>query len=391
MKLQNRNIIIFGEDWGRFPSTTQHIGRQLLKQNKIIWVGSLAHRKPKFSSSDLKRITEKLKNIFGLTKSSKSNSVQISPIIIHPFFIPFHDYRIVRILNNKLLQRKILNAIKENNFSNPILITSSPIVSGLLGKISETSSHYFCLDDYSNFDGAFSCLKQLEKELLEKISSCFCVSDKLYEVKKAKSGYTFYLSQGVENEHFKLNKERIPSDLKELRKPIVGFFGLISEWFDLDLLMYAAKGLPDYTFLIIGKATVDLSILNDFKNIKYIGEVNFNELPNFASCFDIGIIPFKVNDLTNACNPLKLLEYLSLGVPVVSVNLPEINKFGEIIQIANTYEEFVTKIKYSIVEDSEQKRSERRSVAENYSWESITNAISEKILLVENEKSVMKL
>jgi len=242
-----------------------------------------------------------------------------------------------------------------------------------------------------HFDGAFDSLLELEKEMLAKISSCFAVSELLVDSKKTKSGRNYYLPQGVLIEHFTKSKEKIPLELRSLKKPVVGFFGLISEWIDLELIVFSAKKLPDFTFLIIGKPSVNTSIFNQAPNIKFIGEISFNELPNFASVFDVGIIPFKINELTIACNPLKLLEYLSLGIPVVSVNLPEVNKFKSCVDIANNYEDFVSQIKMAVQKDTEQKRKERLSVAEKYSWESITQNICEKILSIEKNKNNIEL
>lgn len=381
--INNRDIIIFGEDWDRFPSTTQHIGKILLKSNRIMWIGSLAHRKPNFSINDILRIFQKIKNILINFKKNKSDFDFNSPIILHPFIIPFHDIKLIRKINAKLLKWTIIKAIKQNNFMNPILITSTPLISELIGQLNETSSHYFCLDDYSNFDGAFDSLIRIEKMLLTKVSSCFAVSEILLLTRSAKSGNNYLLPQGVQTEHFHKNINKIPAKIKNIQKPVVGFFGLISEWIDLDLIVHAAHELPSYTFLLVGKPSVDVSIFKGYSNIIYLGEIPFRELPNYASIFDVGIIPFKVNKLTLACNPLKLLEYLSLGIPVVSVNLPEVKKLDFVTYIASDYNDFVSLIKLSLKENSEEKIKARLACASKFSWSSITASICEKVELIE--------
>lgn len=383
--LKGRNIIIFGEDWGRFPSTTQHIGRILLKCNRVIWIGSLAHRKPNISFKDVMRILEKLKNIFKPHKNKITAVSSEHPILIHPFIIPLHDFKLVRRINSFLLKRTLLKAIKKYDFEKPILITSTPVIYDLIGKLGETSSHYFCLDDYSNFEGAFSSLIQMEKELLSKVTSYFAVSQLLLDMKQASSGNNFFLPQGVQTEHFQKNIDKIPYHVKNLKKPVIGFFGLISEWIDLDLIVYSAGELPNCSFLIIGKPSVDISVFEKCSNINFIGEVSFSDLPNYASIFDVGIIPFKINDLTLACNPLKLLEYLSLGIPVVSVNLPEVIKFNSVAYIAKDYQDFVEKIKIALNENNSELTNLRISVASKHSWTSITEVICDKIILFENK------
>lgn len=381
--LNKRDIIIFGEDWGRFPSTTQHIGKVLLDNNRIMWIGSLAHRKPSISLKDIRRIFEKLRNIFGhVDRKDIDNDVK-SPIRIYPFIIPFHDIKLIRKINAKLMKRTIVRSIQVYNFNNPIIITSTPLIYDLVGELNETSSHYFCLDDYSNFDGAFDSLIEIEKALLAKVSSCFAVSEILLLNRKAKSGNNYLLPQGVQIDHFHKNIDKIPIQVKDIPKPVIGFFGLISEWIDLELIVYAARELPAYIFLVIGKPSVDVSIFKNYSNIIFLGEVPFSELPSYASIFDVGIIPFKVNELTLACNPLKLLEYLSLGIPVVSVNLPEVKKFASVTYIANEYSDFVRLIRLSLKENSEEKTRARLVCASEHSWVSITNSICEKIELIE--------
>lgn len=379
--IKNRNIIFFGEDWGRFPSTTQHIARIFLEGNRIMWIGSMGHRKPTLTLQDGKRLIEKFKNIFKGKKIKEESEV----IKVHPFVIPLHDSKVVRKINARSIKKSIRLSMKENNFSKPIIISSSPLVGNILGSFDETSSHYFCLDDYSQFDGAFDSMIELENELLEKVSCCFAVSDTLVSSRKPKTGNSFFLPQGVSVEHFIINKDKIPERVKNLKTPVIGFFGLVSEWIDLNLIAHCAKSLPDFTFLIIGKPSVDISIFNECKNIIFIGEIPFNELPLYASAFNLGIIPFVVNELTVACNPLKLLEYLSLTIPVVSTNLPEVQKFNKSVSVVSSYDEFVDAIKFEIHNDSEEKRLARRKIAEEFSWHSIAENISSKIEKFEKE------
>lgn len=227
--LKNRDIIFFGEDWGRFPSTTQHIAKELLPQNRIMWIGSLAHRRPTFSLADAKRVIEKVKKVFA-SHSVPKRFNEKSPIQINPFIIPLHDNRVVRKLNAILLRKKLKRALEDHQFNNPIIITSSPLIGDILGELGETSSHYLCLDDYSHFKGAFGSILQLEKKMLKKISASFSVSDFLVESRKPANGPSYFLPQGVQANHFVKYEDKIPNDMKVLKKPVIGFFGLVSEF-----------------------------------------------------------------------------------------------------------------------------------------------------------------
>jgi glycosyltransferase involved in cell wall biosynthesis len=382
--IKGRDIIIFSDDWGRYPSTLQHIGKILARHNRIIWVGSLGLRQPKLSLTDIKRIAEKFKRIFFKKKGSGSNKEVIE---VNPVIIPFHDWTIIRKINSLLLIKQLKKILNKHRFVEPILITTSPIMEKLVGKLNESSSHYFCLDDFTLFEGAFECIGMLEQNLLKKVSTSFSISENLMRSRVPASGRNYFLPQGVDIKHFMDKVETVPDKIKNLPRPIIGFFGLIAPWIDLELVINSAARYPDYTFLLIGKSAVDLDMIEDYQNIIYTGEIPFRQLPAYARTFDVGLIPFKINELTLAANPLKLLEYLSLGIPVVSTDLPEVRKFEKYVYVAMDEEEFIELIQKAADEKSDEQKKLRIEEAQKYSWETITENVSEIILQAEKKLS----
>lgn len=385
--LQDRDIIIFGDDWGRHPSTIQHIARVLSVSNRILWVSSLGLRSPRFRFYDFKRIIEKFKNIVS-TNPKKLNHNNI--IEIHPFIFPFYDIRLIRWLNNFLLKRKILLKIEELNFSNVILLVSTPVACDIVGKLREKSSYYLCFDDYNRFDNVFKSLNEMEKKILNLVDGCFAVSDTLLQTRRCKTGENHFLPQGVEVEHFQQTTVAIPERIKNIKKPIVGFFGLITTWVDIELVFKCAKAYPSVSFVLIGRATVDIGKYSRLENFIYLGEVSYDELPNYARLFDAGIVPFVLNELTIASNPIKILEYLALGLPVISTNLPEARRFGNSILIAEDDNEFISLIDVALRRNSLEEKEERRMIARKYSWDAIGELLSQKIEEIENKKLLNK-
>lgn len=378
--IKDRNIFVFSDDWGRYPSTLQHIGKILAKYNKIIWVGSLGLRKPRFSIKDLRRINEKLKRIFIFSKSS-SNAVVIE---FTPFILPFHDFPLVRKINSFLLLAQLKKMIAKHHFTNPILLTSSVIIEPIADKLGATSISYVCLDDFTLFNGAFKCINELEKKLLEKVDCYFAISDKLLDSRLPSKGRSYFLPQGADFEHFNNIASNSVQRLEHISHPIIGFFGLIAPWVNLNLIKSSALAYPDFSFVIIGKNEVKLDLLLDLKNVYYLGEVAYSNLPEYAKEFDVGLIPFEVNDLTISANPLKLLEYFSLGLPVVATDLPEIRKFNNWVLIAKSEKEFVEMIKVAVEKKTVKSQSlERKELAKKYSWNSITEIVSKAILEAE--------
>lgn len=383
--LKGRDIIIFGDDWGRHPSTIQHVARILAKSNRILWVSSLGLRKPHLKVYDVKRIIEKVKKM--LVRPMKQAS-QIPVIEIHPFIFPFYDVGVMRIINVFLLRIQIQRMMKKLNFSDVILLISTPVVADLVGKFGEVSSYYLCFDDYSRFNDVYRSIPSMERAVLNQVNGCFSISDVLIQRRSCKSGENHYLPQGVDDEHFNSIAREIPEQIKNIKKPIIGFFGLISNWVDVDLVRECAKTYPSISFVLIGKSSIDLSTYLDVHNMFFLGELAYEQLPAYAQMFDVGIVPFVVNELTKAANPIKILEYLSLGLPVVSTDLPEANKFSDHIYIAKNRQEFIAHIKLALESDNPEKKIERQLKARQYSWSAVCETLSQHIQSIENELRV---
>jgi len=373
--LTGQDIIFFSDDWGRYPSTTQHIAKILSKHNRILWIGSLGLRKPQLNFKDFLRVVEKLKKIFNRPEKSLLHE---RVFFSNPLIIPFHDNAILRKLNNFIINYVVKSRIKKLNFQKPILFTSSPVVADLIGNLNERISVYLCLDDYTLFKGAFNSLLELENKILAKADVVFSVSDSLLKSRVPKSGRNYFLPQGVDLNHFHyVNNLVKPKD--SFKSSVIGFFGLISNWVDIDLIIKCAKTYPQYSFLIIGKAEQNIDKLIQLPNLEYLGEIPYKELPAYAKIFDVGLIPFKVNDLTIAVNPIKLIEYFALGIPVLSTNLPEVKKFRDLVLVANSDEEFVKFLPLAVGDNKIDRNELRISKAKDYSWDSIAEHVSQKV------------
>src|SRR5262249_39293502 len=147
----------------------------------------------------------------------------------------------------------------------------------------------------------------------------------------------FFVSHGVDVAHFSRALDPAlapPADAAGLGRPVIGFFGLLAEWIDLGLLAGIARARPQWTLLLIGKANVDTSALRALPNVRLLGQKPYATLPAYCRAFDVGVIPFRVDELTVRANPLKLREYLAAGLPVVSTDLPEVRKYAGLVRLA---------------------------------------------------------
>jgi glycosyltransferase involved in cell wall biosynthesis len=156
---------------------------------------------------------------------------------------------------------------------------------------------------------------------------------------------------------------------RNLKHPVIGFFGLIEAWIDLDLIAFLARCRPSWTFLLIGRVAVDLGELANMPNVVLVGPQPYEALARWAKAFDVAIIPYRLTEQVLHANPLKLREYLATGKPVVSVSTPEINQFAEYVQIADSREQFLSAIERALTGDSEDDRTRRMRAVAKMSWD----------------------
>jgi glycosyltransferase involved in cell wall biosynthesis len=152
------------------------------------------------------------------------------------------------------------------------------------------------------------------------------------------------VTHGVDVSHFRKACDpntAIPADVRSLAKPVIGFFGLIADWVDLDLIRFLATSRPHWTFLLIGKVVTNVKALENLPNIRLLGQKPYAALPAYAKVFDVALMPFVMNELTVAANPLKIREYLAAGLPVISSAIPEAQKLKHTLHVAHSYSDFL--------------------------------------------------
>lgn len=342
----NYPMVMFGEDWGRHPSSSQHLARELSKYHDITWVNSIGLRAPRFTLSDMGRAFRKLTAILNFGGKKAPLEDQLSPKVDHhledwqpevvnPMAIPFHGQAWARWLNQKMISKKLFNVFKNNNSldladEKPILWLSLPSAMPLLGKIHESFSIYYCGDDFSSLEGVdHDVMGKLEEELVEKVDLILVASESLS--RKFPAEKTVFIPHGVADYFYEAPSQR-PKDLPA--GPVAGFYGSISGWVDQQLLIRTARKMPHWNFVIIGPQRCFVEHLKREPNIYLLGEKKHDELPNYIHHWQVSLLPFKDNAQIRACNPLKLREYLAVGKPIVSTDFPALKPYKDWITVA---------------------------------------------------------
>jgi glycosyltransferase involved in cell wall biosynthesis len=204
-----------------------------------------------------------------------------------------------------------------------------------------------CMDELSAFKFAPEELKTLEKELMKKADVVFTGGQSLYEAKKNQHANIHPFPSSIEKEHFEKARaiKVSPDDQISSKNPKLGFYGVIDERFDIELIHQLAEARPNWEIILIGPVVkIDRGSLPRNKNIHYLGSKNYQQLPQYIANWDIAMIPFLLNESTRFISPTKTPEYLAAGLPVISTPIKDvINPYGKsrLVHIAATAQDFV--------------------------------------------------
>ena len=342
-EVAGRDIICFANDWDSDPLSKKHIMLGLAKRNRILWVNSIGTRNPRASARDFRRAAGKLREFArGCRKVSENISV------FSPLAIPFHGNWLARRANKQWLSWSVRRVCKQLGFRDPITWTFLPSTAEVVGTLGEKQIVYHCVDEFSEFTGTDkAALLELEKNLIQKSDVCIVSSGPLLQAKRLYNPNTFMVTHGVDVEHFRKACEpgtAVPEEIASLPRPVIGFFGLVADWVDLELIRFMALARPEWSFVLIGKLDTSTAVLHDLSNVHILGPRNYSQLPAYCKGFSVAMLPFAINTLTLAANPLKLREYLAAGLPVVSTAIPEAQRLGSLIQIGGSHEQFLEQI-----------------------------------------------
>ncbi len=372
-------IIYFGNDWSADNKTSSHhIAMRLLRDHRLIYIECPGLRAPQTSKRDIGKIFKKMFKVLSGAKRIKGDSY-----VYTLFQIPFHRFSLIQKLNKKLIIWQCRNICRKYNINKPILWFVVPHVAMVLGKLNEGMSVYYCVDDYVELPGVNkTMIREMDGRMTSECNLVFVTSEPLFKQKKKYARKIILSKHGVDFEHFNsvYKKENmIPQEISTIGKPVIGFFGLIETWVDLDLIHYLATERPDWKFLMIGRSAIDISSCNELDNVYFIGSKTYDELPSYAQVFDVALIPCKANELIRNFNPLKLREYLAMGVPVVSVYFPEIEEFRGLVRIADKYDDFLAEIKSLLEMDYSDEAVRGIKLVEPLSWENRYKNVKEAV------------
>lgn len=246
-----------------------------------------------------------------------------------------------------ILARLINELLEDENIENYNLWYYTPMALPFSRHLNPQAVLYDCMDDLSRFKNAPKDLLALEKELLTKADLVFTGGHSLFESKRHLHHNIHPFPSSIDYKHFALARQKTddPEDQKHIPHPRLGFFGVIDERMDLNLLAQLAEARPDWSIVILGPVVkIDPASLPRHPNIHYLGKKDYQQLPHYLAGWDCALMPFALNESTEFISPTKTPEYLAAGKPVISTSIKDVvSPYGQqnLVSIADTAEDFV--------------------------------------------------
>jgi glycosyltransferase involved in cell wall biosynthesis len=340
-------LLVFSDDWGRHPSSSQHLIAQMLPRRKVLWVNTIGTRPPRLDLRTMQRVLEKLGHwVSPAPPQDDQPRYQVSPQIISPRMWPSFASRAARSLNKQLLKSSLVPAIEALG-APPIVITTLPIMADLVGEIPAKRWVYYCVDDFSvwpGYDG--KTMAAMERELVAKVDVTVAVSEHLADGLRKLGASPHLLTHGVDIDAWRPSKQplNLPAEFSGLEGPFIVFWGVIDRRMDIEWLAALSKVLKKGSILLFGPKEDPNPALYDIPKLFLRDAIKFARLPEIAATANVLIMPYINAPVTQAMQPLKLKEYLATGKPVVVRSLPATRPWADACDACETIDEFVLTI-----------------------------------------------
>lgn len=335
-------LIVFADDWGRHPSSSQHLIRQLLPQYPTLWVNTVGTRAPKMTLSDLQRGFGVLSSWLGTRDTKRAASDPDNFRLAAPKMYPGYRNRLQRMFNRSQVARAVRSIVRPGH--RRVVLTTLPMTADLVGALEADRWIYYCVDDYAQWPGTDCAVMQaMEQELVNKVDAITPVStvlaDRLERMGQS-SKITGLLEHGVDLERWASPRieTQLPDNWPDDRKPIALFWGLLDARMDVDWLRQLAE-TQSCELMMTGPQAPDCSASIAFW-CKLTGPAALEDLPAYAAASNVLIMPYIDAPVTRAMQPLKLLEYLATMKPVVVRDLPATRAWADCCDLATRAEDF---------------------------------------------------
>jgi glycosyltransferase involved in cell wall biosynthesis len=341
-------LLVFADDWGRHPSSCQHLVSQLLERRRVWWVNTIGTRTPRLNWATLRRGAEKIRG-WMRPKIAGTESLPANLRVLNPKMWPWFGSALSRGINRKLLARQ-LTPVLEAMPRAAVAVTTIPLVSELMGVLPVRRWVYYCVDDFGQWPGLDqTTLQDMERRLVERADAIIAVSENLQE-RLAKMGRgSHLLTHGVDLDFWRAAQTTAEQttelvQLEGCERPLVVFWGVLDRRMDTEFVARLAAKMTRGTIVFAGPSDGFDPALERLPRVRRLGPLPFGQLPHLAREASVLVMPYADLPVTRAIQPLKLKEYLATGKPVVVRDLPATHSWGDCLDLAATPEDFARQV-----------------------------------------------
>jgi glycosyltransferase involved in cell wall biosynthesis len=345
---------------------------RVARERKVLLINSIGMRMPLPGRSTMvtRRILRKASSILKFLKQPVDDLPGFH--VMTPLMLPLYGVPQARAINARLVAAQVSWACRHIAIDDPTYLVTIPTAWEVLSHLPAGPVIYNRSDRHSSFEEADQrYIEDLERVLLGHASRVLYVSTALMDEERALTGdRAEFLDHGVDLDHFTMTAGEEPKDLCEIPHPRIGFFGTFDDYvIDLDLLVEVARQLPDAHLVLIGSANFSLQPLLDLPNVHWLGARSYADIPAYGSGFDVALMPWLRNDWIRYANPIKMKEYLALGLPVVSTEFPEVERYRPWIRVARDTDEFVDLVRRTLDDGGLATPQDRRAAVVHETWD----------------------
>jgi len=380
-------LLVFSDDWGRHPSSCQHLIKHLLPTREVLWVNTIGTRPLRLDMRTAQRVVEKLKHWVAPAASLPAVSDQglpgvKAPHVISPRMWPSFSTTAARRLNKALLAAALKPAIERLGEA-PVVITTIPLMADLVGALPVKKWIYYCVDDFSvwpGYDG--KTMGDMERQLVPSVTDTVAASESLAQGLRQLGAQPTLITHGVDLSMWQISQSDGRKEIAEfagLQSPLIVFWGVLDRRMDVEWVIglsraLETRGLPGSIVMFGPHEDPDPHLFN-ISRVSLRPAAAFDRLPSIAAQADLLIMPYGDMLATRAMQPLKLKEYLATGLPVVVRDLPATRPWADACDVCDSREQFIEAVisRLNSGVPIEQKSARIRLAAE--SWQAKAEAL----------------
>jgi glycosyltransferase involved in cell wall biosynthesis len=372
--LQGASIVCLSSiDWSFNWQIPQEVAQSFARAgNRVLFVENTGIRRA--AMRDASRLWSRFRNWCSACGGVKGVAGGVD--VLSPLLLPFPYSRGAVFMNTLVLVQAVRTWLGRG--SGPLIIITflpTPLSRSVINALSPTLVIYYCLDRLSESSPGALKVAHSERILLAEADLVMVTSGVLYEKAAEVTSRVELLASGVNVEKFesaRMSRDEEHESFAALSKPIIGYIGSLRSATDLVLLECAADLAPDLQFLLAGPRFVDVTPLASRSNVRVLDAIPHEDAIAYMVRFDVGILPYSINQFTAGIMPVKLKEYLAAGLPVVATPLPEVRRFAEqhpgLVRFARDPVEFVATLRAALSDSAQEVKARRASVARQYDW-----------------------